>query len=77
VQDKIADPEPVMLGIRIAFDGRKMGFATRLNGAPERIGPRCWAMVSEDLRLFAGRAGVDIRSLEIALPETAERPKSA
>lgn len=68
-----ADPEPVMLGIRIAFDGRKLCFSTSLSGAPERIGPRCWAMISEDLRLFAGRAGVDLRSLEIALPETAER----
>ena len=71
--DKIADPDPILLGIRIAFDGRKLRFSSGLSGAPERIGPRCWAMISEDLRLFAGRAGVDLRSLEIALPETAER----
>ena len=67
----LADPNPVMLGIRIAFDGRRMHFETELSGAPERIGPRCWAMVSEDLRLFAGRAGADPRSLEIRLPVSA------
>jgi hypothetical protein len=64
----IADPDPVMLGIRIAFDGRKLRFDTELSGTPERIGPLCWAMVSEDLRLFAGRAGADLRGVEIALP---------
>jgi hypothetical protein len=57
-----------MLGIRIAFDGRRMRFETDLSGAPERIGPRCWAMVSDDLRLFAERAGADLRAVEIELP---------
>ncbi|MCF8004377.1 MAG: sulfite exporter TauE/SafE family protein [Chromatiaceae bacterium] len=68
----IADPDPVMLGIRIAFDGRKLCFDAELSGMPERIGPRCWAMISEDLRLFAGRAGADLRGLEIALPGSAD-----
>jgi hypothetical protein len=48
-----------------------MCFDTELSGAPERIGHRCWMMISEDLRLFAGRAGADLRGLEIALPESA------
>ncbi len=64
----LADPTPVMLGIRLIFDGRRMRFETELGGAPERIGPRCWAMIGEDLRLFAGRAGVELRSLAIELP---------
>ena len=64
----VEDPEPAMLGIRIAFDGRQLRFETELSGAPERIGPRCWAMISEDLRLFIGRAGADLRDLESALP---------
>lgn len=68
-----ADPEPVMLGIRIAFDGRRMRFETELSGSPERIGPRCWAMISEDLGLFAGRAGADLRQLAIDLPASATR----
>ncbi|MBK5931786.1 sulfite exporter TauE/SafE family protein [Halochromatium salexigens] len=63
-----ADSNAVMLGIRITFDGRRMRFETDFSGAPERIGPRCWAMVSDDLRLFAGRAGADLRALEIELP---------
>lgn len=66
-----ADPRPVMLGIRIAFDGRRMCFDIELSGAPERIGPRCWAMISEDLGLFAGRAGADLRNLKIDLPASA------
>ncbi|WP_200345636.1 sulfite exporter TauE/SafE family protein [Halochromatium glycolicum] len=68
----LADPEPVMLGIRIVFDGRRMCFDTELSGEPARIGPRCWAMISEDLRLFAGRAGADLRGIEIDLPASAE-----
>ncbi|MFP4246929.1 MAG: sulfite exporter TauE/SafE family protein [Halochromatium sp.] len=72
-----ADPNPVMLGIRIAFDGRRMRFEIELSGAPERIGPRCWSMVREDLRLFAGRAGADPRSLEIRLPVSASRDADA
>jgi uncharacterized coiled-coil protein SlyX len=67
-----ADPNPVMLGIRIAFDGRRMCFDTELSGAPERIGRRCWSMISEDLRLFAGRAGADLRGLAIDLPQSAQ-----
>ncbi len=70
----VEDPEPAMLGIRILFDGRQLRFETELSGAPERIGPRCWAMVSEDLRLFIGRAGADLRDLEIALPQNSDRP---
>lgn len=70
--DGVEDPEPVMFGIRIAFDGRKMRFNTELSAEPERIGPRCWAMISEDLRLFVGRAGADLRDLEIALPMSAK-----
>ncbi len=67
----LADAQPVMLGIRIAFDGRRMRFETELSGSPERIGPRCWAMISEDLGLFAGRAGADLRHLQIDLPVSA------
>ncbi len=67
----LADPQPVMLGIRIAFDGRNMRFDTELSGSPERIGPRCWAMISEDLGLFAGRAGADPQTLQIDLPASA------
>ncbi len=70
----VEDPEPAMLGIRIAFDGGQLRFETELSGAPERIGPRCWAMISEDLRLFLGRAGADLRGLDITLPESAVRP---
>ncbi|WP_462322273.1 sulfite exporter TauE/SafE family protein [Halochromatium sp.] len=70
--DGVADPKPIMLGIRIAFDGRKLRFVTELSGSTERIGSRCWAMIGEDLRLFVGRAGADLRGLEIALPGSAK-----
>ncbi|MEA3640392.1 MAG: sulfite exporter TauE/SafE family protein [Lamprobacter sp.] len=70
-----ADPKPVMLGVRIAFDGREMRFDTDLSGAPERIGPHCWDMISEDLRLFMGRAGADLNGLDLSLP-TAAKPVS-
>ena len=65
--------DPVLLGIRISFDGRRLCFETELDGASQRIGPRCWGMISEDLTLFAGRAGAELRGLELRLPETAAR----
>jgi hypothetical protein len=61
----------VLLGIRITFNGRRLGFDTELSGATERIGRRCWAAISDDLRLFAGRAGANLRELEIDLPTSA------
>jgi hypothetical protein len=66
-----ADPRPVLLGIRIALAGNRLGFDAELAGDPMRIGPRCWALISEDLRLFAGRAGVDVRGMDLALPGAA------
>jgi hypothetical protein len=68
-----ASPDPLLLGIRISFDGRKMRFNTELSGVADRIDPACWQMISEDLTLFAGRAGADLRHLKIDLPTSAER----
>jgi hypothetical protein len=51
--------EPVQLGIRISHRQSRVRFETRVSGRTDRIGPYCWALVSEDLSLFAGRAGAD------------------
>jgi len=66
-----SDPDPVLLGIRISLNKNRIAFETELSGDTSRIGPRCWAMISEDLRLFAGRSGVDTRGLDLALPRAA------
>ena len=68
-----ADPEPVLLGIRISLAGSRLAFETELAGDPTRLGRRCWALISEDLRLFAGRAGVDTHGLDLTLPGAARR----
>lgn len=66
-----APPKPVLLGIRISLSRNRIAFDTELAGDPASIGPHCWAMISEDLRLFAGRAGVDTRGLAVSLPDSA------
>jgi len=71
------DPDPVLLGIRISLNKNRIAFETELSGDTSRIGPRCWAMISEDLQLFAGRSGVDTRGLDLALPRAAGGPSTS
>jgi hypothetical protein len=66
-----SDPDPLLLDIRISLNKNRIAFEIELSGDTSRIGPHCWAMISEDLRLFAGRSGVDTRGLDLALPRAA------
>lgn len=64
-------PTPIRLRIRIWLEGKRVHFETALSGDVAQLGARCWALISDDLRLFAARTGADPRGLQIALPASA------
>jgi hypothetical protein len=66
--------EPLTLGIRLFYRAPRIHIETRLSGHPERIGPYCWSLIAADLRLFAGRAGADLKTLELGLPAEPAEP---
>jgi hypothetical protein len=51
--------QPLQLRIRISHQQARVRFETDIDGDTRRMGPYCWALISEDLSLFAGRAGGD------------------
>ncbi len=60
--------DPLRLRIRISHAGQGMRVETEIEGCSGHIDPHCWSLISDDLRLFAGRAGADLRGSEWALP---------
>ena len=60
--------DPLRLQIRISHAGRGMRVETAIEGCTGHIDPRCWSLIGDDLRLFAGRAGADLRGSEWGLP---------
>ena len=60
--------DPLRLRIRISHAERGMRVETAIEGCTGHIDPHCWSLISDDLRLFAGRAGADLRGPEWALP---------
>ena len=64
--------KPVRICIRISQRDRRIHFETDIAGEAKQIGPYCWSLIEEDLRLFAGRAGADVRTLK--LPELVTIP---
>jgi hypothetical protein len=65
-QDKLA--EPLTLCIRLFYRAPRIRLETEIGGHAERIGPYCWSLIAADLKLFAGRAGADLKTLELGLP---------
>jgi hypothetical protein len=65
---------PLTLGIRIFYRAPRVRVETALRGHTERIGPYCWSLIAADLRLFAGRAGADLKSLDLGLPAAPAEP---
>ena len=61
--------EALQLCIRISLAAGGIRFEATVQGCTGLIGPRCWSLISEDLRLFAGRAGARQFETDIALPE--------
>jgi hypothetical protein len=66
--------EPLTLGIRLYYRAPRIRIETEIRGHAERIGPYCWSLVATDLRLFAGRAGADLKGLDLGLPEAPAAP---
>jgi len=60
--------DPLRLRIRISHAEQGMRVETEIDGCTGHIDPHCWSLISDDLRLFAGRAGADLRGSEWALP---------
>ncbi len=58
---------PLQLCVRISRQSFGIRFEADLQGASGAIGPYCWSLIQDDLRLFAGRAGADLRRLELDL----------
>lgn len=52
-----AGPAALLMDLRIAWLAGALHVETRLHGERNRLGPVCWAMIGEDLRLFAARVG--------------------
>jgi hypothetical protein len=66
--------EPLTLGIRLFYRAPRVRVETEIHGHTERIGPYCWSLIAADLQLFAGRAGADLRALELGLPAAPVEP---
>jgi hypothetical protein len=66
--------EPLTLGIRLFYRAPRIRVETEINGHAERIGPYCWSLIAADLQLFAGRAGADLKTLELGLPAEPAQP---
>jgi hypothetical protein len=64
---------PLQLCVRISRQAFGIRFEADLEGAPGAIGPYCWSLIHDDLRLFAGRAGADLRRLELNLMQATEQ----
>ncbi|MFE8033518.1 sulfite exporter TauE/SafE family protein [Thiohalocapsa marina] len=58
---------PLQLRVRLFRRQRHICLESELSGPPERLGPTCWGHIRDDLRLFAGRSGVDLQRPESAL----------
>ncbi len=65
---RLPDTEPLSLGIRLFHRDARMQLETEVAGHTERIGPYCWSLIAADLTLFASRAGVDVKTLDLGLP---------
>ncbi|MCG6942729.1 MAG: sulfite exporter TauE/SafE family protein [Thiohalocapsa sp.] len=74
IQPQSGGGEPLRLGIRLFYRAPRVRVETELIGHAERIGPYCWSLIAADLQLFAGRAGADLKTLELGLPATAAEP---
>ncbi len=66
--------KPLRLGVRLLYRAPRVHVETEICGHAERIGPYCWSLIATDLRLFAGRAGADIKTLELGLPAAPAEP---
>ena len=66
--------EPLTLCIRLFYRAPRIRVETELTGHTERIGPYCWSLIAADLRLFAGRAGADLKTLDLGLPAAPATP---
>jgi hypothetical protein len=66
--------EPLTLGIRLFYRAPRIRVETEISGHTERIGPYCWSLIATDLQLFAGRAGADLKTLELGLPAAPVEP---
>jgi hypothetical protein len=60
--------DPLRLRISISHAKHGMRVETAIDGCTGHIDPHCWSLISDDLRLFAGRAGADLRGSEWELP---------
>ncbi|WP_462328618.1 sulfite exporter TauE/SafE family protein [Thiohalocapsa halophila] len=65
---------PLTLGIRLFYRAPRIRVETEIQGHAERIGPYCWSLIAADLRLFAGRAGADLKTLDLGLPAAPAEP---
>jgi len=66
--------EPLRLGIRLYYRAPRIRVETEIQGPTERIGPYCWSLIAADLKLFAGRAGADLKTLDLGLPVAPAEP---
>ncbi|WP_295539365.1 sulfite exporter TauE/SafE family protein [uncultured Thiohalocapsa sp.] len=67
--------QPLTLGIRLFYRAPRIRVETEIRGHAERIGPYCWSLIAADLRLFAGRAGADLSTLDLGLPAAPAEPR--
>ncbi len=65
---------PLRIGIRLSYQAPRIRVETEIRGHTERIGPYCWSLIAADLQLFAGRAGADLKTLELGLPAVPAEP---
>jgi hypothetical protein len=63
-----APDDPLRLRISISHAAKAMRVETEIQGCTGHIDAHCWSLISDDLRLFAGRAGADLRGSEWVLP---------
>ena len=63
-----APADPLRLRISISHAAQGIRVETEIQGCTGHIDSHCWSLISDDLRLFAGRAGADLRGSEWALP---------
>jgi len=61
--------EAPRLCIRMSLVAGHIRFEAESQGRTALIGPRCWSLINEDLRLFAGRAGARQPEVDLAFPK--------